>query len=426
MDEDGTVLKAATEYEYGTPAADIVKPADPTKEATAQYTYTFAGWDPQIADVTEDATYTATYDEVTNKYKVTFVDEDGTTILKEATEYDYGTPADEIEQPEYPTKEGADGTVYIFDGWDPEIAEVTEDATYTATYVEFTASLTGTDVSVEYDGTGHTTTFELVYPEGFEEAEITYSYDGHEYEDVPEFVNAGKYEVTASAIVFVYNDFDESNIELEATATIEITARAITITSGSASRAYDGTPLVEHSATITAGSLAPGDTVEYSYTGTITDPGTTPNYFTADFGRVTVSDNSVEEASAPVQSDDNRPQKQVDGFDINKNYDVTYVYGTLEITGGPTPPPTPPTPPTYTVDPTPTPVAPAPAVTPAVLGATRDIEEIIPEEPAVLGESRTRQTGDESQIPGRLLLIMICAGAIATIMITTRKKEEQQ
>jgi hypothetical protein len=29
-------------YDYDTPAADIVKPADPTKAATAQYTYTFA------------------------------------------------------------------------------------------------------------------------------------------------------------------------------------------------------------------------------------------------------------------------------------------------------------------------------------------------------------------------------------------------
>ena len=62
VDEDGTVLKEATEYDYGTAAADIEKPADPTKAADAQYTYTFAGWDPEIADVTEDATYTATYD----------------------------------------------------------------------------------------------------------------------------------------------------------------------------------------------------------------------------------------------------------------------------------------------------------------------------------------------------------------------------
>jgi hypothetical protein len=42
VDEDGTVLKTATMYNYNTSAVDIVKPADPTKAATAQYTYTFA------------------------------------------------------------------------------------------------------------------------------------------------------------------------------------------------------------------------------------------------------------------------------------------------------------------------------------------------------------------------------------------------
>ena len=57
---DGTVLQA-TEYPKGTPAADIVEPVNPTKPADAQYTYTFAGWAPAITDVTQNATYRATY-----------------------------------------------------------------------------------------------------------------------------------------------------------------------------------------------------------------------------------------------------------------------------------------------------------------------------------------------------------------------------
>ena len=43
VDEDGTsVLKEATNYDEGTAGSSIAKPADPSKAADAQYTYTFA------------------------------------------------------------------------------------------------------------------------------------------------------------------------------------------------------------------------------------------------------------------------------------------------------------------------------------------------------------------------------------------------
>ena len=62
VNDDGTVL-SAVKYNYGTVASDIVRPT-PSKAATAQYTYTFSGWNTQIVDVTEDVTYVATYDAV--------------------------------------------------------------------------------------------------------------------------------------------------------------------------------------------------------------------------------------------------------------------------------------------------------------------------------------------------------------------------
>jgi hypothetical protein len=77
VDEDGeTVLKSATNYDYGTSAADIVQPATPTKTDTVQWDYEFDGWDPALADVTQDQTYRATYSETLRQYEITFVDED--------------------------------------------------------------------------------------------------------------------------------------------------------------------------------------------------------------------------------------------------------------------------------------------------------------------------------------------------------------
>ena len=61
VDEDGTEILSG-KYDYGTASESITLPSDPTKAATAQYTYTFAWWSPEITGVVGDATYTATYD----------------------------------------------------------------------------------------------------------------------------------------------------------------------------------------------------------------------------------------------------------------------------------------------------------------------------------------------------------------------------
>ncbi|MBR6315803.1 MAG: InlB B-repeat-containing protein [Lachnospiraceae bacterium] len=133
-DENGNVLKAAKLYDYNTPAASIEKPADPTKTSTPENTYTFDKWTPEITDVTGDATYTATYTATKNKYNVIWKDEDGKVL--ETKEYEYGTLPADIEKPANPTKDRTDEYTYTFNGWTPEIAQVTGEATYTATYKE--------------------------------------------------------------------------------------------------------------------------------------------------------------------------------------------------------------------------------------------------------------------------------------------------
>ncbi len=130
-DESGDVLETDTEVEYGTvPSYDG---ETPTKAATAEYTYTFEGWTPAVEEVTGDATYTATYTSVKNKYTVTWKDESG-DVLETDTEVEYGvTPSYDGETP---TKAATAEYTYTFEGWTPAIETVTGEATYIATYTE--------------------------------------------------------------------------------------------------------------------------------------------------------------------------------------------------------------------------------------------------------------------------------------------------
>ena len=129
---DGTEF-ASNRVDYG--EATPVPATDPTKTPTAACTYTFASWSPQPAlTVTNDATYTAVFNETTNQYTVAFVDEDGTTVLQAATAYDYGTAAADIVTPADPTKAADAQYTYEFAGWSPAVGEVVSNATYTATY----------------------------------------------------------------------------------------------------------------------------------------------------------------------------------------------------------------------------------------------------------------------------------------------------
>ena len=131
---DGTTLDERTYYYNETPSYA----GTPVLASTAQYTYSFKGWDKPIAAVTKNEIYTAQYNEIVNHYTIHFVNEDG-TLLKDQV-FDYG------DIPEYnggtPTKSSTEQYDFRHNGWTPTIVEVTGEATYTATYQEITRSYT--------------------------------------------------------------------------------------------------------------------------------------------------------------------------------------------------------------------------------------------------------------------------------------------
>lgn len=116
--------KTEETYHYGeTPSFK----GSPEKAADEKYSYTFKGWDKDLAPVTENTTYTAVYDSSYIDYTVTWVVRDTTTNEV----YHYG------DTPSYKGTTEVPSTAeysYDFKGWDKELTPVTQNVTYTATY----------------------------------------------------------------------------------------------------------------------------------------------------------------------------------------------------------------------------------------------------------------------------------------------------
>lgn len=126
VNENGDELQNST-LQYG--LTPVYNGPTPTKASTDQYAYRFKGWTPEIDTVKGEATYTATFDEI-SLYTVRFLNEDGTEL--QSSKVAAG------ETPVYsgttPTKAKTKEYIYTFAGWTPEIVPVTADTVYTATY----------------------------------------------------------------------------------------------------------------------------------------------------------------------------------------------------------------------------------------------------------------------------------------------------
>ncbi|MBQ3633019.1 MAG: InlB B-repeat-containing protein [Paludibacteraceae bacterium] len=129
---DGSIVRTANadgdlqdsyRVPYGTQAEFLG--TNPTRDATIDYTYDFIGWNPEPGMVTNDVTYTATYDQKERKYTVIFNNAGGTEIERHFLKHNEVPVCENV-----PSKAG-----YTLQ-WTPALAAVTGDATYTATWLE--------------------------------------------------------------------------------------------------------------------------------------------------------------------------------------------------------------------------------------------------------------------------------------------------
>ena len=267
---------------------------------------------------------------------------------------------------------------------------------------KFEITVTANSVKATYDGKEHEAA-------GFETTEFTvnkqkYTVSGLTTES-PKKTNAGTYTNNISGTAVVK---DEAGNDVTAQFTVKtengnlvINKRAVTMTSKSATKAYDGTALTKHEVTETGDGFVKGEGASYEVTGTQTSVGNSANAFEYKLNENTLA----------------------------SNYNITKVVGTLTITAAPAPvtPATPSTPSTPSSTTSTTPRTPsAPQVTTPV--------ETVEKETTPKAEPKKEEKVEEEYTPKAspqyywALINLICA--ILTVLfgllllISKRHKDE--
>ena len=304
--EDGTELQRS-EVEYGAMPSYTGNP--PTKAADAQYTYTFAGWDPAVTAVTGDATYTATFTETVNQYTVTWWQDknengtmdDGEILETDTVNYNASAKYDG----EAPAKEQDQQYWYNFEGWEAdddttiganESVTVTGNVSYKAVlnpklreyYVTWIVEGVEVDKKLWQYGTepkydADPSVEGIQNPEKAEDAAYTYAFTGWTPQVNPvvdEVVYKAIFEATAKTFNIAY-DLAGGTADSEKPNPTSYTVETATFTLVNPTRVgytfagWTGTGLTEATMTV---SIPQGSTGHREYTATWTKIGYTITY----------------------------------------------------------------------------------------------------------------------------------------------------
>ena len=199
-----------------------------------------------------------------------------------------------------PTPEVTADDGYYFIGWEPVIADkVTGDAVYTAQYAAQTeVVITGDSKTVDYNGSEQSiTTYQVAGVDAAALSGISYIAKG---------TDAGNYEGKFSGTPVITIDGKDVTGQYKftyKTGALVVNKLDVTLTSGSASKTYDGKPLTKEEVTVSGDGFVKGEGASYSEFASIIDKGSIDNTF-----KYTFNENTKPE-----------------------NYDVTVIYGKLTI-----------------------------------------------------------------------------------------------
>ena len=203
-DEDGVTVLGTSTVDYGTNAS--YTGAEPTKAATEEYTYAFAGWDApeKLNNVTENRSVKATYSKTAITYNITY-DLNGGELEGGKTNPSTYTVESENITLNNPVKPG-----YTFIGWTGSNGDVAQ------TLVTIVKGSTGNKEYVANFKANEATYKVEHYKEGLDG---TYVKDEEATQNIGSTVNA---EVTAIAKTFKGFTYDENNANNVKTGTVPV------------------------------------------------------------------------------------------------------------------------------------------------------------------------------------------------------------
>ena len=138
LDDEGNTIKINYWNLSDTPVYSDDPDDVPQKEATAQYTYTFAGWTPEVVAITTDTSYQAVFEPHIRSYVVTWRSEGGSLLREDTLEFGQ-TPAYSGTMAKSPD----DTYHYTFRGWKSSVTgEVYTDIPTVSGTVTYTAEFT--------------------------------------------------------------------------------------------------------------------------------------------------------------------------------------------------------------------------------------------------------------------------------------------